>query len=149
MTIVKSLTILEVTNITETEGDQLERTYETQEGCPVAATLDVIGDRWTLLIIRDLTLGRSGKFKNLMASLQGISPNLLAQRLKLLEREGIVERHFYSDHPPRAEYRFTKKGAELGSVVRAIAEWGIEYRLTGRQRAAAVARLREAELTHH
>jgi DNA-binding HxlR family transcriptional regulator len=138
-----------VTNITETEGDHLERTYETQEGCPVAATLDVIGDRWTLLIIRDLTLGRSGKFKNLMASLQGISPNLLAQRLKLLEREGIVERHFYSDHPPRAEYRFTKKGAELGSVVRAMAEWGIEYRLTGRQRAAAVARLREAELTHH
>ena len=81
------------------------------------------------------------------ASLEGISPNLLAQRLKLLEREGIVERHFYSDHPPRAEYRFTKKGAELGSVVRAMAEWGIEYRLTGQQRAAA-GRLREAELAH-
>ena len=126
----------------------MERTYQTQDGCPVAATLDVIGDRWTLLVIRDLTLGRSGKFKDLMESLQGISPNLLAQRLKLLEREGIVERHFYSDHPPRAEYRFTKKGAELGSVVRAMAEWGIEYRLTGQQRAAAVARLREAELAH-
>jgi DNA-binding HxlR family transcriptional regulator len=103
----------------------------------VAATLDVIGDRWTILILRDLTLGRSGKFKDLLESLRGISPNLLAQRLKRLEREGIVERSFYSDHPPRAEYRFTQTGKELASVVRAMADWGIEHRLTHEQRAAA------------
>ena len=119
----------------------MERIYETQTGCPVAATLDVIGDRWTILILRDLVLGRSGKFKDLLSSLQGISPNLLAERLKRLEREGILERFFYSDHPPRAEYRFTKTGEGLGSVVRALAEWGIEHRLTSEQRAAASALL--------
>jgi DNA-binding HxlR family transcriptional regulator len=117
----------------------VERTYETQTGCPVAATLDVIGDRWTILIIRDLVLGRSGKFNDLLESLRGISPNLLAQRLKRLEREGILERFFYNDHPPRAEYRFTEIGKDLGSVVRALAKWGYEHRLTGEQRTAAAA----------
>lgn len=102
----------------------------------MAATLDVIGDRWTLLILRDLVLGKSGKFKDLLESLQGISPNLLANRLKRLEREGIIERSFYSDHPPRAEYRFTVKGDELRPVVRAIAEWGYRHELTDEQRAS-------------
>jgi len=119
----------------------LERTYETQTGCPVAATLDVIGDRWTILILRDLVLGQSGKFNDLLESLRGISPNLLAQRLKRLEREGILERFFYSDHPPRAEYRFTEKGKELGSVVRALATWGYAHRLTDEQRTAHTALL--------
>lgn len=114
----------------------MERTYESQAGCPVAATLDAIGDRWTILILRDLALGRSGKFKDLLQSLQGISPNLLSRRLKTLEREGIVGRSFYSQHPPRAEYRFTEPGKELRSVVRAMAEWGIEHRLNDEQRAA-------------
>jgi DNA-binding HxlR family transcriptional regulator len=115
----------------------VERTYETQAGCPVAGTLDVIGDRWTVLILRDLVLGRSGKFKDLLESLRGISPNLLADRLKRLEREGIVQRHFYSDHPPRAEYRFTPKGEQLGSVVRAMARWGYRHRLTDEEREQA------------
>lgn len=79
-------------------------------------------------------LGRSGKFKDLLESLKGISPNLLANRLKRLEREGIVERFFYSQHPPRAEYRFTAKGEELRSVVRAIAEWGYRHQLSDAQR---------------
>ncbi len=122
----------------------MERTYDTQVGCPVAATLDIIGDRWTILILRDLVLGRSGKFKDLLESLRGISPNLLAQRLKRLEREGIVERSFYSDHPPRAEYRFTQAGKGLGSVVRAMAEGGYENRLTDDQRAAAPALIRRS-----
>ncbi len=115
------------------------RTYHSQQGCPVAETLDVIGDRWTILILRDLLLdGGSGKFTDLLRSLQGISPNLLAARLKELEREGIVERFFYSDHPPRAEYRFTDKGRELGAVVRAIAEWGRKHQLTDEQRSSWV-----------
>jgi len=113
-----------------------KRTYHTQDGCPVAGTLDVIGDRWTLLIVRDLVLGNSGKFSDLLASLRGISPNLLADRLKRLEREGIVERYFYSDHPPRAEYRLTLKGKHLGRIIGAMAEWGYNYTLTDEQRAA-------------
>jgi DNA-binding HxlR family transcriptional regulator len=112
----------------------LQRTYKTQEACPVARSLDVIGDRWTLLVLRDLILGR-GKFKDLLESLQGISPNLLAQRLKLLEEQGIVERVFYSDHPPRAEYCLTDKGNELIPVLRAMAEWGYKYELDDEKRA--------------
>ena len=112
----------------------MQRTYKTQEACPVARSLDVIGDRWTLLVLRDLVLGR-GKFKDLLESLQGISPNLLAQRIKLLEEQGIVERVFYSDHPPRAEYCLTEKGKELVPVLRAIAEWGYKYELDDEKRA--------------
>ena len=112
----------------------MQRTYKTQEACPVARSLDVIGDRWTLLVLRDLVLGR-GKFKDLLESLQGISPNLLAQRIKLLEEQRIVERVFYSDHPPRAEYCLTEKGKELIPVLRAIAEWGYKYELDDEKRA--------------
>ena len=112
----------------------MQRTYKTQEACPVARSLDVIGDRWTVLVLRDLILGRS-KFKDLLESLQGISPNLLAQRIKLLEEQGIVERVFYSDHPPRAEYCMTEKGNELIPVLRAIAEWGYKYELDDEKRA--------------
>jgi DNA-binding HxlR family transcriptional regulator len=121
----------------DARGEQgTARRYSSQQGCPVAQTLDVIGDRWTPLIVRDLVMGSSGKFKDLLASLEGISPNLLANRLKRLEDEGIVERSFYSEHPPRAEYRLTGKGRELGAVVRAIAEWGYKHRLTAKQRAS-------------
>ena len=114
--------------------EKVQRSYKTQEGCPVAGTLDIIGDRWTILVLRDLILGRS-KFTELLESLQGISPNLLAQRLKRLEEQGIVERAFYSDHPPRAEYGLTEKGNELVPVLRAIAEWGYKYELDDEKRA--------------
>ena len=113
--------------------EKVQRTYKSQDGCPVAATLDIIGDRWTILVLRDLILGL-GKFKDLLESLKGISPNLLAQRLKRLEERGIVERFFYSDHPPRAEYRLTEKGGDLGSVLRAMAEWGYKYELDDEKR---------------
>lgn len=115
----------------------VDRTYESQAGCPVAATLDLIGDRWTILILRDLVLGRSGKFKDFLQSLRGISPHLLAQRLKRLQHEGILEREFYSDHPPRARYRLTATGEGLGRIVRAMADWGYEHRLSDEQRPAA------------
>ena len=118
----------------------MERTYKNQEDCPVARTLDILGDRWTLLVVRDLFLGQS-KFGDILASLEGISPNLLADRLKRLEQQGIVWRVFYSDHPPRAEYRLTEKGQELVSVMRAIAEWGLKHELDDAQRANP--RLRE------
>lgn len=118
----------------------MERTYKSQEDCPVARTLDILGDRWTLLVVRDLFLGQS-KFSEILESLEGISPNLLADRLKRLEQQGIVGRVFYSDHPPRAEYRLTEKGQELVSVIWAMAEWGLKHELDDEQRARP--RLRE------
>jgi DNA-binding HxlR family transcriptional regulator len=95
--------------------------------CPVARTLDVVGDRWTLLMLRDLCLDGPRKFQDFEQSLKGISPNTLSARLKILEDAGIVERRFYSDHPPRAEYVVTAKGLELRPVLRAFKAWGEKH----------------------
>ena len=96
------------------------------QACPVALSLDLLGDRWTLLIVRDLLLGR-GRFQELSASLPGITPNILSDRLKLLEHHGLVTRRFYSDHPPRATYVLTEKGRALGVVIGALASWGARH----------------------
>jgi DNA-binding HxlR family transcriptional regulator len=93
------------------------------QACPVAKTLEVIGDRWTLLVVRDLLSGTK-RFQDLLATLPGIAPNILSARLKLMEEHGLIGRRFYSDHPPRAEYLLTDKGRELGVVVGALAAWG-------------------------
>ncbi len=91
--------------------------------CPVAKTLEVIGDRWTLLVVRDLLRGTQ-RFQDLLGSLPGIAPNILSARLKLMEEHGLIRRTLYSDHPPRAEYALTDRGRELGMVVGALAAWG-------------------------
>jgi DNA-binding HxlR family transcriptional regulator len=94
--------------------------------CPVAKTLEVVGDRWTLLVVRDLLAG-TRRFQDLLASLPGIAPNVLSDRLKLMEEHGLVTRQFYSDHPPRAEYSLTDKGRELRMIVGALATWGSRH----------------------
>ena len=93
------------------------------QSCPVAKTLEVIGDRWTLLVVRDLLRGTQ-RFQDLLQTLPGIAPNILSARLKLMEEHGLIQRRFYSDHPPRAEYALTDRGRELGMVVGALAAWG-------------------------
>jgi DNA-binding HxlR family transcriptional regulator len=98
-----------------------------REQCPVARTLGVIGERWTILILRDLVLHGPRKFHDFERSLRGISPNTLSARLKTLEEHGVVERRFYADHPPRAEYLLTDKGRELRPVLRALREWGEKH----------------------
>ena len=94
--------------------------------CPVAKTLELVGDRWTLLLVRDLLSG-TRRFQDLEASLPGIAPSILSDRLKLMEAHRLVRRSFYSDHPPRAEYDLTDKGRELGTVVGALAAWGARH----------------------
>ena len=91
--------------------------------CPVARTLDLIGDRWSLLIVRDMLLGRS-KFQQFLASPENIPTNVLSSRLKLLESSGLIKASLYQRHPPRFAYTLTNKGKKLASVVRAIADWG-------------------------
>lgn len=98
--------------------------------CPIARTLDAIGDRWTLLIIRDLLRGIH-KYQDLLDSLTGISTNLLAERLWRLTDEGIIRRTLYSEKPPRAEYHLTEQGQQLAAVVDALFEWGVKYRAWG------------------
>ena len=96
------------------------------QACPVAKSLELVGERWTLLIVRDLLRG-PGRFQDLVKSLRGIAPNLLSERLKLMEEHGLVSRRFYSEHPPRAEYVLTDKGKELAVVVGALAVWGSRH----------------------
>ena len=92
--------------------------------CPIARALNVVGERWTLLILRDLTVHGPRRFQDLQLSLAGASPNTLSQRLKRLEAAGVVERRFYDQHPPRAEYVLTDKGRALGPVLQALRAWG-------------------------
>ncbi len=77
--------------------------------CPVACTLDVVGDRWTLLVIRDLFKGKK-RYGDFLASPEKIPTNILADRLKRLEGEGLISSALYSEHPPRSEYRLTPEG---------------------------------------
>jgi DNA-binding HxlR family transcriptional regulator len=99
----------------------LKREYEGQV-CSIARSLELVGERWTLLIVRDLILGLS-RFDQLLESL-GIATNVLTDRLNRLVDEGIVERVRYSERPERFEYRLTKKGRELGLVLLALMQWG-------------------------
>ena len=92
--------------------------------CPIARSLDVVGERWTILILRELVRFGPRKFQEFERSLPRISPNTLSARLKRLEEAGIVERRFYEQHPPRAEYVLTEKGAGLRPVLKALFEWG-------------------------
>jgi DNA-binding HxlR family transcriptional regulator len=90
--------------------------------CTIARTLSVIGDRWTLLILRDAFLG-TRRFEAYQASL-GITRHRLADRLAKLVKHGVLRRERYNNRPPRFEYRLTEKGHDLYGVIVAIAGWG-------------------------
>ena len=89
----------------ETERNQMPETYGLD--CPLARTLDIVGERWSILVLRDLFLHGPRKFQDFQNSLSGVSPNILSARLKRLEEADVIERRFYVDHPPRAEYVLT------------------------------------------
>ncbi len=93
--------------------------------CAVACTLDLVGDRWTLLLIRDLLGGRK-RYGELLGSPEGIPTNILAARLTRLENYALIRRIAYSVHPPRFQYELTPMGRELGRPVAAIANWGLK-----------------------
>jgi DNA-binding HxlR family transcriptional regulator len=102
-----------------------DHTDELRSRCPVACSLDVLGDRWTLLVIRDLFAGKS-RFGEFMTSPEHIPTNILAERLKRLERAGLIATTPYSEHPLRVDYHLTERGRALAPVVDAIAVWGLE-----------------------
>jgi|SRR5579859_3604477 len=104
----------------------MAKTYELQE-CPVARTLDLIGERWTILLLRDLLLQGPRRFQDFQQSLPGVAPNTLSARLKALEDNGLVRRQMYNDRPPRLEYVLTDKGKSLGPVMKALRDWGKKH----------------------
>ena len=91
--------------------------------CPLSCTLDLIGDRWSLLIVRDLLFG-SSRYGQLLNSGEGIPTNILSQRLKHLEQAGIVVKYPSATPRSRYDYRLTEGGLKLAPAVRALAEWG-------------------------
>lgn len=94
--------------------------------CPVACSLDIFGDRWSLLIIRDLFFGRS-RFKDFTASPEGIPTNILAERLERLLAHGIIEQIPADDGTKRLAYRLTEKGKALEPVLEAMRDWGLAW----------------------
>src|SRR5947199_9664064 len=98
-----------------------------QKRCPVARTLDLIGERWTILILRDLLRHGPRRFQDFQESLGGVAPNTLSARLKDMDARGLIARRPYSDHPPRLEYHLTEKGKSLGPVLKALRDWGRRY----------------------
>lgn len=94
-------------------------------GC-IECALEIIGDKWTPLILRDLTV-RPACFAQLERSLVGISPRTLSQRLDKLQEEKIIAKNLYCERPPRYQYELTSKGKELQAVLEKMADWGARY----------------------
>jgi DNA-binding HxlR family transcriptional regulator len=102
----------------------------TRADSPLAAALDSVGDRWTLLLVEALLEGPR-RFGDLQEDLAGIAPNVLSQRLRRLEGEGLVVAEPYSERPRRFVYELTASGRELAGALRLLADWGARHREGG------------------
>jgi DNA-binding HxlR family transcriptional regulator len=107
----------------------MKRTALDAHPCSIARTLDVVGEWWTPLILRDVAYG-VGRFREIQDDL-GISANVLSDRLETLVREGILQTRPYQEHPPREEYLLTQKGAELIPALLALMQWGDRWKWSG------------------
>jgi DNA-binding HxlR family transcriptional regulator len=96
-----------------------------KQNCSIAKPLSILGERWTLLVLREVSLGNR-RFDGIQAEL-GVATNVLSARLATLVDQGIVEKRPYSEHPERFEYRLTRKGADLQPILLAFLRWGDKY----------------------
>lgn len=113
-----------------------------RSGCPIATSLDLFGDRWTLVIVRDLLNGKS-RYAELASSPEAIPTNILASRLKLMEATGLVRRRRYQERPARFAYELTRRGQRLLPVLQAMCTWANdEFPRTWRAPAAFMRRTR-------
>ena len=96
-----------------------------RSNCPIACTLDLVGDRWSLLIIRDLLLGKR-RFDEFLGSEESIATNILSSRLRVLEELGLILRKNDDRDGRRVQYSLTRNGRSLGKLVRGIADWGLK-----------------------
>lgn len=100
-----------------------DMTDDHRSSCPIACTLDLVGDRWTLLVLRDMFLGKT-RYDEFLASPEKISTNILAERLKRLEALDMITKQPYGSHRRRMEYRLTERGRSLAPVLEAMVDWG-------------------------
>ena len=103
-----------------------EKSTSRRSPCPVACTLDILGDRWTLLVVRDLVLGRS-RFKDFAASPEGIPTNILSDRLQRLLDSGVVTQVSAAPGSKHLAYQLTEKGRALMPVLKSMRDWGLEW----------------------
>ena len=101
----------------------MQATRKRRSSCPAACALDIAGDKWTLLVVRDLLRGRR-TYGELAASDEGIPTNILADRLRRMEESGLIKSTPYQERPMRYAYALTEKGRDLGAVLAALARWG-------------------------
>jgi DNA-binding HxlR family transcriptional regulator len=102
-------------------------TKEEMPACPVATTVQLIGSKWKLLIIRNL-LVRPWRFNELRKDLAGISQKVLTDSLRSMEEDGIVTRTVYPEVPPRVEYSLSELGESMRPIIKAMEVWGLEYK---------------------
>lgn len=100
--------------------------------CPVETTLLLIGDKWKVLILRDL-IGGTKRFGELRKSIGSISQKMLTQQLRAMEQDGLVERRVYAEVPPRVEYSLTEDGVSLKPILDCLWSWGEQYKCKIRQ----------------
>jgi len=108
------------------ETRQLQANSFKRSGCPVACTMDIIGDKWTLLIVRDLFKNKH-RYNQFLESGEGITTNILADRLQRLVKSGLVCKTPYQKNPVRYEYHLTDTGKSLEPVMWSIVEWANKY----------------------
>ncbi len=108
-------------------------TKEELPACPVATTVQLIGSKWKLLILRNL-LARPWRFNELKKNLEGISQKVLTDSLRSLEEDGIVTRTVYPEVPPRVEYSLSELGDSMRPIIKAMEDWGIGYQEKVRRR---------------
>lgn len=99
--------------------------------CPVEMTLQLIGDKWKVLIIRDLLTGTK-RFNELMRSVTGITQKVLTSHLRAMERAGLLTRKVYPEVPPKVEYTLTETGYSLKPILDSMMVWGSQYQKSGR-----------------
>ena len=102
-------------------------TKDEMPACPVATTVQLIGSKWKLLIMRNL-LARPWRFNELRKSLEGISQKVLTDSLRSMEEDGIITRTVYPEVPPRVEYALSALGESMRPIISAMEEWGKDYK---------------------
>jgi DNA-binding HxlR family transcriptional regulator len=126
----KSVTLTPTQPRAKSEPDAVRlehiKRIQLQPECTVERTLEVIGGKWTTLILRDLLTGTK-RFGELRSSLGNIPPKTLTERLRSLEEQGALERVQFPQIPPRVEYTLTEKGRALGAIIEAMAHWGSKW----------------------
>ena len=103
-----------------------KRTQKSRSGCPIATTLDLVGDRWSLVVVRDLLNGKS-RFGEFLNSPEKITTSVLADRLDKLAAAGVIRARAYQENPPRYEYRLTEKGEAMLPILQEVCRWANRF----------------------